>query len=277
MKKITFFICFLFCTFFDAFSQMIVKDDAMAAQERRQVYLKWGDWKPDAKYIFGAQVNQLHSLVWGWSAPSRNRTYKNSGNDIRPLKATGKQNLRLAALAQQNAIMEDIVKESNEIGSLAEQEILYYSNTTAKIDPLYQFYFKKTLKPIYEFQLSDVLAQCKSVDVYNYLKEIGIIDIHVREMNILKERLDGLFNTNIERGQRIIGYHKILNDYRGQNETFNSHVSTTRRFLSMKARNVYQSPKDIDNSNAYNGDQYDRDRQITREVMETVKYNSKFN
>jgi hypothetical protein len=273
MRKLIFSLVFIpFC----CYSQTALRDDAMRAQERRQVYMQWGDWQPKAKYFLGIQTNPQHTLVWGWVADLRgaqNSKYK-KGSDIRPLGPTGKQTLRLAALAQQQSITDQIVKESNEIGSMAEQEILYYSNTTAQLDPLYLLYFKKTLKPIAEFSQSNLQSECGRADIYDFLNETGVINSHIREMNILKNRLDGLFSSNIERGQRIIMYHRLLADYRSEKSTWDRHITSTKTFLDLKAKNAYNKGSLPSNNNPFNGSQADRDRQIARQVIEEARYNS---
>lgn len=252
--------------------QTKLKDNAMRAQERRQVYQKWGDWNPKAKYFLGVQTNPMHTLVWGWMAPSANRSYK-KGSDIRPLKANGKQTLRLAAMEQQRAITDQIVKESDVIGKMATSEIAYYSKTLAKIDPLYLLYFKKTLKPIDEFNTNKLKGECGTTEIYTFLDEIGVINSHTREMNVLKDRLDGLFSSNIERGQRIIMYHRLLADLRSETETWDNHIKSTKLFLSMKNKNAYRSPEQKDYK-GFSGSQEDRDRQISRQIIEEVRYNS---
>jgi hypothetical protein len=45
----------------------------------------------------GIQTNFAYATVWGMWAPKINRDYKD-GDDIRPLKPTGEQNLRFAQL-----------------------------------------------------------------------------------------------------------------------------------------------------------------------------------
>lgn len=254
------------------FGQTRLKDNAMRAQERRQVYQKWGDWNPKAKYFFGVQTNPMHTLVWGWVAPSANRRYKR-GADIRPLKANGKQTLRLAAMEQQRAITDQMVRESNIIGQMATNEMTYYTKTLAKADPLYLLYFKKTLKPIAEFSTSKLQRECGTTEIYTFLNEIGVIDSHIREMNMLKSRLDGLFSSNIERGQRIIMYHRLLADLRTETETWSNHIKSTKLFLSMRNKNAYRSPEQND-YNGFSGSQEDRDRQISRKIIEEVRYNS---
>jgi hypothetical protein len=272
MKKVFLIFCLIPAI---SFGQKALRDDAMRAQERRQVFEKWGDWNPKAKYFLGVQTNPMHTLVWGWGADlrgARNKSYK-KGADIRPLKANGKQTLRLAALEQQRLITDQIVKESDVIGKMAESEILYYSKASAKLDPLYLLYFKKTLKPIAEFSTGKLQGECGSTEVYTFLNEIGVIDFHTREMNILKSRLDGLFSVNIERGQRIIMYHRLLADYRRERETWDNHIKSTKTFLDMKNKNAYRSSKDS-NYKGFNGTQEDRDRQIARQIIEEVRYNS---
>jgi hypothetical protein len=74
----------------------------------------WGDWRPYPKYFLGIQTNFAYATVWGMWAPSINRAYKN-GEDIRPLKPNGEQNLRLAQLKFQEEEAKKIKASSDTI------------------------------------------------------------------------------------------------------------------------------------------------------------------
>lgn len=275
MKSKLFFISLFVSVFLSSFSQKAINDKTLNAQERRQVFIRWGDWQPPAKYILGAQVNVAHSRVWGWLGPSANQEYK-KGRDIRPLSPTGTQTLRQIALLQQEEISNKMLEETNELADLARKEIIYHEGALSKLDPLYYLYFKKTLKPIMDYSQYDILDQCRTMEVFQYLSDIGLVNQYATNMNILQERLFGLFSSDIERGQRIIAYHTILEDYRSERKTFDRHVSSIERFLSLKAKKLYNPPSRNDNDNTYNGSYDERDRQIAREIMEQVRYNSKF-
>ena len=114
VKKGKFFLLLFIAT--SAFGQSIKKlnDPSIVAQHKRMTYESWGDWRPYPKYFLGIQTNFAYATVWGMWAPSINRDYKN-GEDIRPLKPTGEQNLRLAQLQFQEEEAKKIKASSDTI------------------------------------------------------------------------------------------------------------------------------------------------------------------
>lgn len=275
MKTIYILIIVSVCLFTDSLSaQKKVSDGALHAQQRRMVYLKWGDWQPKAKYFLGVQTNPRHEMVWGWTAPmyggntSKNKKYKKT--DIRPLSPQGKQTLRYASLYQQQQLISSMKKESDKIGDLAMQEIAYNSAVLSKTDPLYLLYFKKTLKPIYNFSDADIMKEVKNVEVYKFLNETGLIEEHRKEMLTLKDRYNIAVNSDMERGQRIIFYHKILEDYRSEQYKFLHHVSTTSMYLKYKDKHPDYKASII-NPKAF-GNWVNRDEQIALEIIAKSKY-----
>lgn len=267
------FSCFCMPTI--AQSLKSVRDEPLRAQDRRDVYIRWGDWKPKGSYFLGIQTDPNHEMVWGWTAPlfggnkTRNKNYQKQ--DIRPLIATGKQNLRYLAFNQQKKMLDNMKKESDEMGQEALNEVMYYSSATSSADPLYLLYFKKTLKPVYDFKVADVVSQVKDAKVYDFLKKSGLVDEHIKSMEILKDRFKIAMNSDMERGQRIIFYHKILEDYRRENNKFNRHIRTTSTYLKFKDSNdkyntVTKEPKSFENWE-------NRDEENTREVLARMQYN----
>ena len=97
LKKGKFFLLLFIVT--NVFGQSVkrLNDPSIVAQHKRMVFESWGDWRPYPKYFLGIQTNFAYATVWGMWAPGINRDYKD-GDDIRPLKPTGEQNLRLAQL-----------------------------------------------------------------------------------------------------------------------------------------------------------------------------------
>lgn len=271
MKKLYVLLVIVTCVSFTSFSQKKINDKTLNAQERRQVFIRWGDWQPPAKWVLGMQINQAHSRVWGWSGPSANRRYKN-GSDIRPLAPLGTQTLRGLALIEQERISTLMVEETNELARLAEREILYHSSVTAKVDPLYLLYFSKTLKPIIDYNLMYFNEHIKNPEVFNYLDEIGVFDAHDRRMRILVDRLNGLFKSDMERGQRIIGYHNILEAFRKDHDLLMRHVNSAESFLKMKNKKAFKKRDELEQGNV-SGSYEERDRRAAREIIERHRYN----
>lgn len=271
-KTILFFITMLLGTI-TLEAQTAARDDALHAQERRMVFKSWGDWQPKGKYFLGVQTNPNHEMVWGWTAPAfggnktRNKNYQRE--DIRPLAPGGKQNARYLSFAVQNSLIGQMETESNELGNMALEELAYNSAVTAKVDPLYLLYFKETLKPVYDFSSADVNREVKDAEVYQFLSETGFIEEHIKTMSILKDRFNIAVESDMERGQRIIFYHKILSDYRAEKYKFSRHITTTAMYLKHKSKHGDYKQNTI-NPTSF-GNWVNRDEEIAREIIAKSK------
>lgn len=96
-KKGKFFLLLFVIT--NVFGQSVkrLNDPSIVAQHKGWFFESWGDWRPIPKYFLEFRPI-LPMLQFGeCGLPNINRDYK-EGNDIRPLKPTGEQNLRFTQL-----------------------------------------------------------------------------------------------------------------------------------------------------------------------------------
>lgn len=193
-----------------------IKDPHIVAQEKRQVFQQWGDWRPNPKYFLGVQTNVAYMTVWGWLAPSRNRDYRN-GPDIRPLGPTGLQNQRYGSTVAEERETEKVLEEVRSVYSTAIDEQLHYSSVTAPADPLYLLYYKSALKDLQEFDTNSLNAGqwgFTSPQAFERFERLGMMGEVKRKLDVLKDRLELAKKMEIPRGKRIMMYHECLMEWR---------------------------------------------------------------
>jgi len=241
MKKIfLLLVTALLCNTLTVFSQVKIEDKSLRAQNNRAVYKQWGEFRPYPKYFLGIQTNINHTMVWGWLAPSKNKKYKN-GNDIRPLKSNGTQNLRLAELAIYNNYLESMKKQTDKIASLAEDEFLNNNGLLTLADPLYLLYFKKVFSDLEDYNgyqnfLSKRKVSPSIISQYGTNGAGKAMDDNVSE---LKQILSDAKSVTMERGKRILLFHDILEQWRLFEVRMKNNLSMAE--IYEKAKKAYKS------------------------------------
>ena len=216
-KKGKFFLLLFIVT--NVFGQLSVKrlnDPSIVAQHKRMTFERWGDWRPYPKYFLGVQTNFAYATVWGMWAPSRNRNYKN-GPDIRPLKPTGEQNLRLAQLKFQEEEAKKIKAASDTIHKRSVQDFAHWTSATVDADPLWLLYYKRMLKPITEFPdhpQNFLEWRMKDQQTFETLSTTGTIARLQEELDLIKEKYSMSRSMDMPRGKRFIMYHQTLIKWR---------------------------------------------------------------
>lgn len=218
MKYIT-LLLFLIPLFLSA--QRKINDPALLAQEKRQVFEQWGDWKPDPVYpkIFGVKVgpniNVPHSMAWGMLAPNRNRRYKN-GEDIRPLKATGEENIRQGKAQIMKEQAKAIKKSVDSIYQRSLSDMAHWTSLTTSADPLYLLYYKKMLDPLKKFSENPKQSDwgIKNYTTYSKIKQTGQLKTLQEKLDILKDKYKKATTLDMPRGKRFLMYHETLIGWR---------------------------------------------------------------
>src|SRR5690606_14597507 len=103
-------------------------------------------------------------------------------------------------------------KEADSIQLASAKELARISGAFSEADPLYQLYYKKELKPL-EKGGEEAFDDVPTV-VQAYLQETGALDWYQEEMGRLAERYQLAKKLDMERGQRILMYHRILQEMR---------------------------------------------------------------
>ena len=208
MKYIFFTI--IYFTAFLGFSQRPIQDKASLAQEKRQVYEKWGEWRPYANRFLGIPTNPAYYTVWTFS--SKNRAYK-GGSDIRPFKAggLGSTNAFMTTSLENNA--EDISEQTDIIDKENEQEFLHVTNLTSKADVLYNVYYKL------RFKIFEDITSINNFETYFFKSSSELLkryslETYYEKFTILKDKLDASHKAVVSRGKRYLIYHQIMLDLR---------------------------------------------------------------
>lgn len=269
MKKILILLFFIFLVSI-VLPQSIrpIEDPHIRAQQDRMVYRTWGDWLPKRKMFLGVQVNIHHTMTWGWMAPNQNERYM-KGSDIRPLGPTGEQTQReasLYAMGSQNAVLQ---RHSDELAKTAISELYNYTGgVISEVDPLWQLYYKRMLRDVKDYNLSTFTNRLTPKQ-RQYLNENGVLSWFDNEMQRLSERLNGAFNVTMDRGSRIINYHRIFIEYEQVLNRWNNQRLWSETLVNIKdERKRYENTANIDFSDWKNDDV-----SIMNKVIEDAKKN----
>lgn len=221
-----------------SFGQRIknITDKARVAQEERMVFSNWGNFLPKPKNILGVNMNPHYTLTWSWGAATfgmypKNKKYR-EGPDIRPLGPKGEQTQRQLSNSILLNTSNNYKKFADTIGTSATNEFLYHTSVTSDVDPLWQLYYKTELKPVYNFNYNTFINKIP-LKKRKYLN-VGNMDTWlIEQMDVLEDRLKNTRSEVMDRGSRILGYHKILLDYRGIMDKWNSFVTNIDLLVNM--------------------------------------------
>src|SRR5690606_25948789 len=103
----------------------------------------------------------------------------------------------------------------------------------SEVDPLWQLYYKRTLKDVKDYDLSVFINKLNAKQKM-YMTETGVIKSFDESMLRLNERLNGAFNTTMERGSRIINYHRIYLEYEKLLNEWQHHTVWAETLLDLR-------------------------------------------
>ena len=254
-----------------AFGQSIKKlnDPSIVAQHKRMTFESWGDWRPYPKYFLGIQTNFAYATVWGIWAPSINRAYKN-GEDIRPLKPNGEQNLRLAQLKLQEEEAKKIKAASDTIYKRSVQDFAHWTSATVDADPLWLLYYKRMLKPITEFPNTPqnfMEWRLKDLQTYETLNTTGTLKRLQEELDLIKEKYAMSRSMDMPRGKRFLMYHETLIKWRNFVKELRKHNNKTTLLLDYK--NILKNHLSTTLPTSWNPAS---DKQIVQSTMQQYKH-----
>ena len=269
VKKGKFFLLLFIAT--SAFGQSIkrLNDPSIVAQHKRMTFESWGDWRPYPKYFLGIQTNFAYATVWGMWAPSINRDYKN-GEDIRPLKPNGEQNLRLAQLKLQEEEAKRIKAISDTIYKRRVQDFAHWTSATVDADPLWLLYYKRMLKPITEFPNTPqnfIEWRLKDKQTYETLNTTGTLKRLQEELDLIKEKYAMSRSMEMPRGKRFLMYHETLIKWRNFVQELRKHNNKTTLLLDYK--NILKNHLSTTLPTSWNPAS---DKQIVQSTMQQYKH-----
>lgn len=269
VKKGKFFLLLFIAT--SAFGQSIkrLNDPSIVAQHKRMTFESWGDWRPYPKYFLGIQTNFAYATVWGMWAPSINRDYKN-GEDIRPLKPNGEQNLRLAQLKLQEEEAKRIKAISDTIYKRSVQDFAHWTSATVDADPLWLLYYKRMLKPITEFPNTPqnfIEWRLKDQQTYETLNTTGTLKRWQEELDLIKEKYAMSRSMDMPRGKRFLMYHETLIKWRNFVQELKKYNDRTTLLLDYK--NILKNHLSTTLPTSWNPAS---DKQIVQSTMQQYKH-----
>ena len=187
------------------YGQTLINDKAIVAQQERMVFKQWDEDKfyPEPNRFLGIPTNTMWYSTW-----ALHPNYPDL--DRRPLSPTGEQTQRLGLAAAMQISSNYYKQHLDTIKNLANAEIARISGALSATDPLYQFYYKKELK-LLEDPASNAF-QGISPEVVSYMTDHGAYQWYTNNMASLSERYNFAKSLDMERGQRILMYHRIMLD-----------------------------------------------------------------
>lgn len=258
----TIILLFLLTVFgLTCFAQKKIKDEAIIYQEERMVYKQWDKdkFKPEFKW-YNPGSYAAYALTW-LLMPD----YKN-GPDLRPLRAGGEQSQRLALAAAMQVSSNYYKKEADTLRNTAITELANYSGAVSSVDPLYLLYYKKELSPLDNIEAN--AFKNVPANVTTYMAESGAYNWYLTEMNSLKERFENAKRVDIDRGQRILLYHRILLEYRKISENWKYKLSSAQMMLAYQEK---MKNKNTKGSTYFNGTNTKSEDEIMKEIMSKRK------
>lgn len=259
MKLLVFLLLFLALLPLEESSAQTVRyltDRHIVNQQERMVFKQWDRRKfTPTKGFLG--LNPNYWITWGLH-PNYPKT------DHRPLSATGPQTQRLLLVAAMKNTEESYSKHTDTLKNLALSETAGYLGALSTTDPLWQLYYRKEFKPLIE--PADPL-QGSSEEVQNYLYQTGLFEWYSQEIDALTERLNSTRTTNMERGARIMQYHRMLKEFRQLLTTWESKKQRAELYLKISKAN--RQVKEFSRSSVA---QHGRsDRQIAEDILSKSK------
>lgn len=214
--------------FLRSFAQVPINDEAFRYQEQRMVFQQWDQnkFKPGKGFL---GLNPWYWLVWGWPYPNYHKT------DRRPLSATGPQTQRLALVAAMNTTDGNYKLQSDTIKTTAISQISDQSGLISGADPLWLLYYSNEFKPLLNNSRATILAGL-SPRVSAKLVSEGLYSWYKNELDRLKQRVQGAHSADMDRGSRILAYHRLLKEYRRLSSVWAIRTSSAQSTLDMAAQ-----------------------------------------
>lgn len=225
------FILLLFVLLFGSlasFSQKRIRDKHITYQQERMVFKQWDRdlFTPTPGFLW---LNPEYWLTWALH-PNYPKT------DLRPLGPVGPQTQRLALVAAMQSTDNAYKLQADTLRNMALGETYNYSGLVSGFDPLWQLFYSSEFEPLLLQSDGDILSGL-SLKERNYLVSSGAYSWFVEESHSLLERLETARNTTLDRGSRILAYHRLLDEYRKLKATWEDKKQKAKLYLSLRDKN----------------------------------------
>ncbi|WP_343556286.1 hypothetical protein [Sphingobacterium sp.] len=204
-------------------------DKHIVNQQERMVFKQWDKKKftPTKGFL---SLNPNYWLTWAWH-PNYPK------NDLRPLSSSGTQTQRLLLVAAMQHTEDQYKKHADTLRNTALTEMINYAGALSQADPLWQLYYSKEFQPLFQIS-SDLALAGAEPQVKDYLIRTGTLEWYLEESSALAERLEIARTTNLDRGSRIIAYHRMLGEYRKLYAAWDAKKQRAKLFLSLTRTNA---------------------------------------
>ncbi len=221
--------------------QVPINDGHVINQQRRMVMTAWDSFTPDAGRIFGIPTNPLWWATWGF-----HQDYHKT--DRRPLSATGPQTKRMGYAILMHTATKQYEKEQEAIRNTALKEIVRISGDLSAGDPLYLLYYKGELEALTANDKGGAFTDL-NLEEFDYMAKTGSVDWFNLKYQALQESYEVAKSADMERGQRMLMYHRIMLDMQKlyNNWEYKKRVAITildisKRTNEMKAEKAIFNP-----------------------------------
>jgi len=241
--KTIFLLLLSFLSLGHAVAQMRIRDGAIINQQERMVFKSWDKDKFTPKSGF-LGLNPMYWLTWGLH-PNYPKT------DLRPLGPLGPQTMRIGLLAAMRASEESQKRQSDTLASSALATYSTYSGVVSSLDPLWVLYYRAAFSGL-ETPVSPLAGlDAKSLA---YLQQSGMIGWYNQEIASLKERLELAKNSDLERGSRMVLYHRLLLEYRKVKANWEDKKLRSKNYLNNSVQQQKIKDRQIPISTKANSD-----------------------
>ncbi|TKC08021.1 hypothetical protein FA048_12725 [Pedobacter polaris] len=258
MRKL-FFLMIAFLLYKNVKAQKSIKDESVVYQQERMVHKQWDRSKftPTSGWL---GINPYYWMTWGLH-PNYPKT------DHRPLSPTGPQTQRLGLVAGMSSIDDAYKLHADTLSNSAVLEIANQSGAVSFADPLWILYYSKELKPVLENSMASILMPLPTKVRVKVVEE-GIYDWYKNQLDMLQERIETARTSTLDRGARILAYHRMLKEYRALYGTWSTRIAAAQ----MTMRMTEQQQKVKTNNVTIDTWTPEMDVKIARDVINTRKY-----
>ncbi len=194
----------LVCFNLSTWAQLKIRDEAIINQQERMVFKSWDPDKftPKAGFL---GLNPLYWMTWGLHPNYPKR-------DLRPLGPAGPQTMRLGIALAMAAASDAYKRHSDTLSRTAQFYYSTYSPLFSDVDPLWSIYYAG------EFSDFDqrYAQRFRGLDLnaISALQSSGLDLWYQQEFASLTQRLSLSRSLPMERGSRILSYHRLLLEHR---------------------------------------------------------------
>ncbi|WP_316806848.1 hypothetical protein [Pedobacter agri] len=225
MKALTFLFCLLWLPR-TIIAQRAIHDQAIINQQERMVFKSWDADKFTPKPGF-LGLNPMYWITWGLHP-----NYPDT--DLRPLGPAGPQTLRLGLIAAMKSSEDAYKLHADTVRNTALSNYTAYSAALSGADPLWHIYYRSALSPL--DNLPQIPLGSLTLAQRKYLSETGMISWYTQQHQALAERLHLARTTHMERGSRILLYHRLLLEYRKLQAAWEDKIRRSKTYLNLSVQ-----------------------------------------